>query len=304
MRTIDRAAIFWSIGIVAIGIAIAGYGSSSTPPLIPTDSQITSPTLYDDDLKEKTFSELDYTYEEQLFVDNIKLSYSDGKPATTGLDNINAVLYSVGVHVSTVSIPEEALPLLKISQTRSLSPDETAKLISIFSLDREDLLDQINKAGREPTAPQGGSLTTSEEGIPPYPKVYDMKAMTPETMIYLQEKFGKLHVNSADDGIGIDEVMTIVSGGPWTWFFVLPDNVVGKLTLGTVSPDGQAWRISYPGLVPHGGFLDAEHGLVVAYAHGPENFVMRYEDSSVSGSELLGTNYWIDFSGKTPELLD
>lgn len=303
MTTVDKAAIFWSIGIVIIGITIAGY-SSFSPPLIATDIPIVSPNSYDDDLKYKTFSKLNNEYEGQLLVEDIKLSYSNGKPATMGLDNVNAVLYSIGVHVSTLSIPEEASPLLKTSQTRSLNPDEAAKLISIFSMDREDLLDQISKAGREPTIPQGGYLTTSEDGVPPYPKVYDMKAMTPETIFYLQEKFGKLHVNSADSGTGIDEVMTIVSGGPWTWFFVLPDNVVGKLTLGHVNSDGQAWRISYPGIVPHGGFLDAEYGLVVAYAHGPKNFVMRYEEPNVNGSELLGTNSWIDFSGKTPNLLD
>jgi len=241
---------------------------------------------------------------EMLSSGEIKLSYSDGKLDTTDLDDINKVLYSIGVRVSTLPLPEEALPLLKTSQARDLNPDEATELISIFSMDREDLLEQINKAGRTPTAPQGGFLTTSEDGIPPYPKVYDMKALTPEIMVYLQEKFGKLHVNSADSGMGIDEVMTIVSGGQWTWFFVLPDSTVGKLTLGSVTLDGQAWRISYPGLVPHGGFLDAEYGLIVAYAHGPENFVMRYEEPSVNGSELLGTNSWIDYSGKTPKLLD
>ena len=234
----------------------------------------------------------------------ITLSYSDGKPVTLGLDNINAVLHSVGVRVSTVPLPEASTSLLKISQSRALTPEEAIKLLSNFSLHRGELLDEIRKAGRKPEAHRGGYLTTSEDGIPPYPKVYDMKALTPDVMVFLQEKFGKLHVNSADNGMGIDEVMTIVSGGPWTWFFVLPDNVIGKLTLGHVGLDGPGWRISYPGLGPHGGFLDAEYGLVVAYAHGPKNFVMRYEEPSVSGAHLLGTNPWIDFSGTTPELLD
>ena len=35
----------------------------------------------------------------------IKLSYNDGKPATTGLDSINAVLRSVGVRVSKLPLP-------------------------------------------------------------------------------------------------------------------------------------------------------------------------------------------------------
>jgi len=234
----------------------------------------------------------------------IKLSYSDGTPATTGIDNINDMLRSVGVRVSTVPLPEAASPILKASQTRAITPEEADKLISHFSLHRGELLNQISKAGRKPEARRGGYLSISEIDVPPYPKVYDMKAMTPEVKAYLQEKFGKLHVNSADNGMGIDEVMTIVSGGPWTWFFALPDNIIGKLTLGHVGLAGQAWRISYPGLGPHGGFLDSEYGLVVAYAHGPKNFVMRYEEPSVKNAELLGINSWIDFSGKTPKLLD
>jgi len=76
------------------------------------------------------------------------------------------------------------------------------------------------------------------------------------------------------------------------------------LTLSHVALDGPGWRISYPGLVPHGGYLDSEYGLVVAHAHGPKNFVMRYEDPSVHGAKTLGMNSWIDFSGKTPKLLD
>lgn len=233
----------------------------------------------------------------------IKLSYSDGTAPTYGVDNINEVLRSVGVRVSTLSLPDQASHLLKASQSRALMPHEADELISIFSLDRSDLLSEIEKAGRTPTVPDGGFLSTSEVDVPPYPKVYDMKALSPEITIYLQEKFGKLHVNSSDDGIGIDEVMTIVSGGPYTWFFVLPNNVVGKLTFGHLGESVHAWRISYPGLVPHGGFFDAEYGLVVAYAHGPEHFVMRYEDPTVMGAETLGKNPWINFSQNTPQLL-
>lgn len=232
----------------------------------------------------------------------IKLSYSDGSPATYGTESINEVLRSIGVRVSTLPLPDEAFHLLKASQSRALTSFEADELISIFSLDRGDLLNEIKQAGRKPTVESGGFLSTSEIGVSPYPKVYDMKALTPEITIYLQEKFGKLHVNSSEDGVGIDEVMTIVSGGPYTWFFVLPDNVVGKLTLGHVDESGHAWRISYPGLVPHGGFFDAKYGLVVAYAHGPKHFVMRYEDSSVQGAETLGKNPWIDFSQDTPQL--
>jgi hypothetical protein len=185
-----------------------------------------------------------------------------------------------------------------------LTEEESTALLRHFQLSREALLQEIREAGRVPAVPGGGHLQTSETDVPPYPKVYDMRALDAETTIFLQAKFGKLHVNSSKAGIGIDEVMTIVAGGPYTWFFVLDDNVVGKLRLGTVDEGDKAWRISYPGLVPHGGYFDAPAGLVVAYAHGPEHFVMRYEAPSVPGHETLGGNPWVDFSGPSPALLD
>jgi len=235
--------------------------------------------------------------------ENITLSFSDGRADVEGIERINGVLRAAGVRVSTINLPNDAKPILETSRTRALNENEADKLISIFYLNRKDLLDQIEKSGRKPEARRGGSLSTKEEAMSPYPKVYDMKALSPEVTVFLQDKFGKLHVNSSDSGMGIDEVMTIVSGGPWTWFFVLPDNVVGKLTLGHVGLDDLGWRISYPGLGPHGGYFDADYGLVVAFAHGPEKFEMRYEDPKAKLSKYLGKNPWIDFSAETPKLL-
>lgn len=234
----------------------------------------------------------------------LKLEYTDGRDATIGVEEVNDVLSAVGVRVSTVPLPEEALPLLEASHTRALTPDEAAQMISHFELSREDLLAEIAAAGREPAVENGGSLTTHEPGISAYPKVYDMNAMDDATRVWVHGKFSPLHVNHTEEGVGIDEVMTIVSGGPWVWFFELPGDVIGKLTLGYVGLDGEAWRISYPGLKPHGGFLDPEFGLVVAYAHGPEQFIMHFDEENIAGSKLNGTNAWVDFSGPAPKLLD
>ncbi|MCZ0990947.1 hypothetical protein [Streptomyces diastatochromogenes] len=234
----------------------------------------------------------------------LKLSYTDGRPATIGVEAVNQVLRTVGVRVSRIPVPAEAHPILEASKARALSEEESAELISLFSLHRGRLLEQIELAGRKPEAHRGGYLNTSEVGVPPYPKVYDMKTMDADARHAVQERFGKLHVNSSDHGVGIDEVMTVVSGGPWTWFYRLTDGVVAKLSVGAVEIGDPAWRLSYPGLRPHGAFLDAEHGLIVAYAHGPEKFVMRYEEPSVDGAEVLGTNPWIDFGGEVPRLLN
>lgn len=234
----------------------------------------------------------------------LKLEYTDGRRATIGVEDVNTVLRSVGVRVSTIAIPAQALPVLEASRSRAITAEEEAQLISDFALSREDLLAEIAAAGREPTVENGGSLTTSEPGVAPYPKVYDMNKMDAATRVWVHKKFGPLHINHAEDGTGIDEVMTIVSGGPWVWFFELPDDVIGKLTLGHVGPEGEAWRISYPGIRPHGGFLDPEYGLVVAYAHGPEQFEIHFDADNIAGSRLNGTNAWIGMSGDKPVLLN
>jgi hypothetical protein len=235
---------------------------------------------------------------------HVALYYSDGSEPDYGVEAINRRLLEIGVRVSQVAIPKDAKPILRQSARRALSQEESDELTRHFHLGRRELLDEIRSAGRRPEMHRGGYLQTSELDVPPYPKVYDMKALDRETTAFLQRKFGKLHINSSEAGVGIDEVMTIVSGGPYTWFFVFEDNVVGKLHFGKVHEDGRAWRISYPGLVPHGGYFDAPHGLVVAYAHGPKHFVMRYADKSVEGHETLGDNPWIDFSKDEPVLLD
>ncbi|EYU15007.1 hypothetical protein C6H64_13245 [Photorhabdus luminescens] len=235
--------------------------------------------------------------------ENLVLSYLDGRQPTVGIENINKILFSVGVRVSTAPIPEEAKPILEVSKTRALTGEESEKLISLFSLHRGELLEQIRLAGRQPEAHRGGFLSISEIGVAPYPKVYDMKAISVEARKTVLEKFGKLHVNSSEDGMGIDEVMTVVAGGPWTWFFRLPDGEIVKLSIGRVETSDPAWRLSYPGLGMHAGFLDAKDGLLVAFAHGPKHFVMRYDEPSVDGTEMLGTNPWIDFSGDIPKLV-
>ena len=63
------------------------------------------------------------------------------------------------------------------------------------------------------------------------------------------------------------EVITIVSGGTYTGFFVVKDNVLGKPRLGKIDIDGKAWWISCPRRV--------HHGLVVGYVRGHEVLV-RY----------------------------
>ena len=224
------------------------------------------------------------------------LSFSDNRQSVTDFNAINETLKTAGVRLSRLALPAEASPILKLSTTSKLNEEQISNLLKIFSLTRKDLLDQISIAGRKPVVSGGGSLSTGEVDVAPYPKIYDMKAMSPQDHIYVQNKFGKLHVNSADSGEGVDEVMTLVSGGPWTWYFLLKDNVVAKLSLSRIQPNGPGWRLSYPGLTPHGAYMDAEDGICIAYIIGPKTWVMRYDAPKIEGAKMLGKNPWIDFS--------
>lgn len=229
----------------------------------------------------------------------VALSFSDDRKSVTELKAVNDILRTVGVHVGQVDLPPQALPILKSSRTSKLDERQTSALLKMFSLTPDELLNQVSIAGRTPVIAGLGSLSTSEVGVAPYPKIYDMKAMSPKDKAFVQNKFGKLHVNSADSGEGVDEVMTLASGGPWTWYFSLKDNVVAKLSLSRVPSNGPGWRLSYPGLTPHGAFLDAEDGIVVAHITGPKIWVMRYDAPNTEGAKVLGKNPWINFSTNT-----
>ncbi|MBN3215478.1 hypothetical protein [Pectobacterium polaris] len=234
--------------------------------------------------------------------DIVSLKFSDGRADIKGVENVNAVLNPIGINVTTIDIPEAAKPTLKASERRALTKDEHDLLIKQFYLDQEQLLEQAKLAGRTP-AVKGGGVLTEETGFGPYPKVYDMKALDEKTHKSVLEKYGRMHVNSADDGTDVDEVMTVVNGGPFRWGFTLKDGSIARFQVEKVSLNDKAVRVSYHGLGMHAGIMDAKQGLIVAFGHGPKEFTMRYK-ANVPHAQLLGTNPWIDFSGEMPVVLD
>lgn len=228
--------------------------------------------------------------------EGVSLRFSDGRASLGDLAAINEVLGTVGVHLSQIDLPQAAHPILAASDEAPLTDAQKAKLLEIFKLSRQEVLEQVRIAGRAPVLPDGGSMSSGESGVPPYPKVYDLSSMKQEDRIYARDKFARLHVNSTDEGVGVDEVMTLVAGGPWTWYFLLKDNVVVELQMSRVESKGKGWRLSYPGLTPHGGHFHAHSGVCIAYITGPERWTMRYAVPELPGEKMLGTNPWIDFN--------
>ncbi|QEM82515.1 hypothetical protein [Halomonas binhaiensis] len=235
--------------------------------------------------------------------ERIALHFSDGKESVYGIEQANEALKKVHIHISAVEIPEAAYSILEESKVRPTTDAEQKELVSLFYLDRRQLLEEIRLSGREPQMYRGGYLEITQKGMPPYPKVYDMRAMSPEMKHHALTRFSKLHNNVADDGTAIDEVMTMVSGGPFTHFFTI-DDVVVRVDIAEIDTNGKAIRLSYSGLNPHAALMSPEHGLIFAFAHGPKEFDMQFEDSSISHPELMDTNPWVDYSLEVPKLID
>lgn len=233
----------------------------------------------------------------------VSLHFSDGRESVYGIEQANKALQQINIRMSAVEIPEPARPILAASVSRALTAQEQKQLVNYFYLHRGQLLDEIKLSGREPHMYRGGYLEITQKGMAPYPKIYDLQGMSPEMKHHALTRFSKLHNNVAEDGTPIDEVMTMVSGGPFTHFFGLPDGVVVKVSMDAIGPENDAIRISYSGLHPHAALMSAEHGVIVAFAHGPKEFDMLFEDPSIPNADLMDTNPWVDYSGDVPKLL-
>lgn len=236
--------------------------------------------------------------------DIVSLKFSDGKPDIAGLKEVNKVLNTVGVHITTVDIPIKAKEILAHTENRSLTKQEQDQIGQYFKLSREQLLGYVKMAGRKPAVAGGGHLEPKENGNG-YPYVFDLSTVKDaNSRKHILEKYGRLHVNSANDGTDLDEVMTVVSGGPLRWAFTLKDGSVARLDVAPVGINDKAVRVIYHGMGMHAGILDAEKGVFVGYGHGPKEFTIRYQYDNLPHAKLLNTNPWIDYNYAVPKVVD
>lgn len=229
--------------------------------------------------------------------DLVSVQFSDGRPAMIGVEAVNKALNPIGVNVVTVDIPEAARPLLAASHRRALTKAEHGALIAAFNLSQGSCWSR--PGSQAASLRYKGGVATEETDVGPYPKVYDLMALDEHTRSAVLGKYGRMHVNSAEDGTDIDEVMTVVSGGPFRWGFTLQDGSIARFQIDKVGLEDKAVRISYHGLGMHAGLMDAKQGLLVAFAHGPKEFTMRYQ-ADVPHAKLLGTNPWADVGISLP----
>ena len=87
-------------------------------------------------------------------------------------------------------------------------------------------------------------------------------------------RFDRFHVNVADDGTAVDEVLQVLSGGS-----IVIVQRVGSATVLTLHLDSPGWLVTYNGGNPHIGSLTrAEVGTkVLVQIIGPPLWRMIYE---------------------------
>lgn len=206
-------------------------------------------------------------------VGGLRLELPQGREPMTGLEEINDALAAFGSRVWPLhygSVPEEIRRLLA---KPTLTEAETGAVMQRFLLTRERLLELIAEAGRKPHVPGGGEMSTFVINHNyAYPQLYVVEPGVDYS------RFDRFHVNTSDDGTGVDEVIQVLSGGGFTVFARLPEQDVVTLHVSTTERNG--WIVSYDGGLPHIGSVSRSTPgtKVLVQVIGPARWVMRYED--------------------------
>ncbi len=203
----------------------------------------------------------------------LKLQFSDGRDSLTALGDINSELADIGSRIWPLIFENEPDDIKELLKHKTLTDDESKLLLFHFELPRERLLKIIKGAGREPQVPGGGALSTY---VLPHDYSYPQLYLIAQGEDY--SRFDRFHVNMADDGTAVDEVMQILSGGGVILHQRLPEGDVLNLTLNSPG-ENAGWVVTYDGEYPHiGSISGAQAGTkVLMQIIGPERWVMRYD---------------------------
>jgi hypothetical protein len=207
--------------------------------------------------------------------DSIQLTFSDGRSPLTSVVAINEALASVGSQVWPLVLRGTPTDIQRLLTQSTLTEVEVERIKAHFLLPRQRLLEIIASAGRTPHVPGGGELTTgvSTHGYS-YPQLWVVQGGVDYS------RFDRFHVNVTDDGIGVDEVLQMLSGGGVVIHQRQPDGAVLTLCLKCPAED-TGWLLTYDGGSPHIGSLSgATPGTkVLAQVIGPARWGIRYMDT-------------------------
>ena len=203
----------------------------------------------------------------------IRLELPDGRPPLRVVADINAALADTGTGVWPLALGNVPAEIRALLGQPTLTDAETERVRAYFLLSRERLLRIIEAAGRRPNVAGGGALDTlvTNEGYG-YPQLWVVQGGRDYT------RFDRFHVNVADDGTGVDEVLQILSGSGVVIRVHALDGGTLALRLDCPSED-TGWLVTYDGGRPHMGSLSgARPGTkVMVQAIGPARWALRYD---------------------------
>jgi hypothetical protein len=204
----------------------------------------------------------------------LRLEIAGARGPLTALAAVNDALAAVGTRLWSLDLGMAPAPLRALIDQPRLSGDQAARIKARFLLSRSRVLELIADAGRTPHVAGGGALeTTAAPHGQAYPHLYAVEAGAD------YGRFDRFHVNTADDGTGVDEIMQVLAGGGVRLIQRLPGGEVATLHLDC--RDARAgWLLIYDGAVPHIGSLSrARPGTkVLMQIVGPERWTLRYTD--------------------------
>ena len=206
--------------------------------------------------------------------DGLRLTLPGGGAALTDLEAINRALKPLGAMVWRLDLKDQPADIVTLLLQATLSDTEKERLKARFLLSRERLLELIAAAGRRPQLPGGGALSTTvvNHGYS-YPQLFLMEAGVDYS------RFDRFHVNADEKGVGVDEVMQVLSGGGVTLLQHPPGGGLLKLELDCPN-QAQGWIVTYDGAYPHIGSISrcAPGSKILMQIIGPSDWTMRYED--------------------------
>ena len=200
-----------------------------------------------------------------------RLEFSDGRPPVFDIESLNNVLTGIGSRIWTRDLTSVPTEVRKLLRQPTLNHSEAEQVKTHFLYPRQGLVEIIKSAGREPNVPGGGELTTYVTNIGCwYPQLH----VIDEGVDY--SRFEKFHVNTADDGTAVDEIIQLLSGSEFVYHLRTPDGRTLMVHLACIG-DETGMVLTFNGKTPHLGkvSLATPGTMVLNQAIGPAQWVIR-----------------------------
>lgn len=204
----------------------------------------------------------------------IRVCFSDDRAPLISAEEATAALSEIGAGIWPIDFRDAPSDVMELLSRSKLSDSEAARVREHFLFPRERLLRVVADAGRSPRVPGGGALETTvvSHGYG-YPQLYVVE----EGIDYT--RFDRFHVNTTEDGTGVDEVLQLLWGSGLSIVQRLPGGIELTMEIGCPEP-GRGWIVTYDGGLPHMGRLStATLGTkALVQVFGPEEWSIRYDD--------------------------